>query len=577
MLSNLKSWFQPHYQRGQPSQAVRPNWWLAVGQTDSLPGDFVWQESGIAVSHASLAVSPSQRFVVIGDAYLTVDDGSHQSKQELTPADYLAVIAQAWEKQGVDCLKRLYGMFAIALWDRHQQELWLIRDPVGAYQLYYTTEGPTRWVAPRLSTLNPFRSNDLDPVVLRDYLCCAFVPGAQTFWKQVRKLRPGTCLQLPAEKTKVYWQVTEAIQGTDQPLHWHGEQLRTVLDSLVQTYLPKNKPVGVYLSGGLDSSCITALVANYHHHPVHTYSIHFGSDLPNELEFSSLVATHCQTTHHILEITPKTLWQRLPEAIALLDEPIGDPLTVPNMMMAEAARQSVQVILNGEGGDPCFGGPKNQPMLLNRLYTEATATDDPLQDVLTAYLHSFKKCAIDLPHLLQPEVWQTVESAPSVFAADLQDEDKTYLNRLMSLNIKFKGTDHILTKVNNLTRAAGIVGLSPLFDPRIVTLSMTVPPEYKLSGAEEKAVLKAAVADLLPDRIIHRPKSGMLVPVKYGFRHLWQREAKALLLSRNAAIAPYLNQTLIRQWLNYEQDIWGRFGAKLWLLSSLELWLRANL
>ena len=584
MLSYLNSWFQPHYPSPVLSQFVMPDWWLVVGQTDALQGDFSWRDQGIAIAGAPIAFSPSQRFVVMGDAYLTSgalapvhSNDRKPSDAALAQTDSLSLIAQVWEMQRFDGLSVLCGMFAIAIWDRDQHDLWLLRDPVGAYQLYYTTHGSTRWVAPRLTTLNPFRSDELDPIALRDYLCCAFVPGAQTLWKQVRKLRPGTGLQLPTETVKTYWQVKESIQAQDQSLAWHGERLRTLLTDIVQTYLPQNEPVGVYLSGGLDSSCITALAAKFHDQPVHTYSIHFGDGLPNELEFSSLVANHCQTCHHILEISPQTLWQRLPDAIALLDEPIGDPLTVPNLIMAEAAQTSVQVILNGEGGDPCFGGPKNQPMLLNRIYTAAASTPSAhFQDLLVAYLHAFKKCASDLPDLLLPDLWQAVKTASSVFAPELQDETKTYLNRLMSLNITFKGTDHILAKVNNLTRAAGLVGLSPLFDPRIVALSMTVPPGYKLSGAEEKAVLKAAVADLLPEQIIRRPKSGMLVPVKYGFRHVWQADAKSLLLSRRAAIAPYLNQSLIRQWLACEQDLWGRFGAKLWLLSSLELWLQAN-
>jgi asparagine synthase (glutamine-hydrolysing) len=359
--------------------------------------------------------------------------------------------------------------------------------------------------------------------------------------------------------------------AAEQPLAWHGDRLRTLLDQVVQEALPPpDEPVGVFLSGGLDSSCITALVAKFHRAPVHTYSIHFGDRTPHELEFSGLVAQHCQTQHHVLEIPFQQMWERLPETMADLDDPIGDPLTVPNLLLSQLARQSVAVILNGEGGDPCFGGPKNQPMLINSLYGAVTN-----QDVLSAYLISYQKCAADLAQLLQPAIWAAVQAEPWVFSADLES-DRSYLNRLMVLNIKFKGADQILTKVNNLTQAAGLQGRSPLFDQRVVDLSMAIPPAYKLSGVEEKAVLKQAVADLLPDAIIHRPKSGMMVPVQLGFREYWQRPARALLLDKNAAIAPYLNQTLIRDWLDYRGDIWSRYGVKLWLLTSLEIWLQVN-
>lgn len=576
-------------QATKTTATVAPNWRLAIGQTHELRGEFTWREEGIAVAHAPVVLSPSQRFVVVGDACLmpqwpsnfmqasATERGVDQEAETTSQSAALSFIARGWEDSALASLNTLKGMFAFAVWDRDQRNLWLVRDPVGAYSLYYTIAGATRWIAPRLATLNPFRSADLDEIALRDYLCCAFVPGEQTLWRQVRKLRPGTLLQLPSGNRQTYWQLEEAVRGADQPLDWHGQRLRSQLETVVKECLPEGEPVGVYLSGGLDSSCITALAAQLHDQPVHTYSIHFGTDLPNELAFSSLVADHCQTQHHILEISPQTLWRRLPETLSQLDEPIGDPLTVPNLIMGEAARQSVGVILNGEGGDPCFGGPKNQPMLLNRLYAStAGSSADPLQDGVWAYLRSFQKCASDLPNLLQPKLWNSIQAFPSVFAPDLQDSSTSFLNRLMSLNIKFKGADHILTKVNNMTRAVGLAGWSPLFDSRVVALSMTIPPAHKLSGAEEKAVLKAGVADLLPQKILRRPKSGMLVPIQYAFRQVWQAEAKALLLSRKAAIAPYLNQTLIRQWLAYEGDVWGRYGVKLWLLASLEIWLRVN-
>ncbi|MCZ0904798.1 asparagine synthase-related protein, partial [Microcoleus sp. HI-ES] len=126
---------------------------------------------------------------------------------------------------------------------------------------------------------------------------------------------------------------------------------------------------------------------------------------------------------------------------------------------------------------------------------------------------------------------------------------------LMRLNIEFKGADYILTKVNNLTAAAGLEARSPLFDARMVALSLQIPPEYKLSGAQEKAVLKAAVADLLPDVIVNRPKSGMVMSMQQWFLRDWQRQARSLLLNRHGAIAPYLDRTLIREWLNYRGEV----------------------
>lgn len=557
---------------------VIPTWYVAYGKldnnVDALKADVTWQDQQFAVISASenFAISLNERFVLVGDIWLSnrlellqrinIDSTQKISNQQ--------IIVQLWEKYNFQCLTLLLGMFNLVVWDREKQELYLVRDAIGSRTLYYTTKGSTYWIAPKLTTLAPHRNNDLDLIALRDYLYCAFVPGERTLWQNVKEMRPGTLIEMPSNQVYHYWQLQEKVIDVNQPLEWYSEKLNALLKQVIKEYLPENQPLGVFLSGGLDSSSITALAAKLHNAPVHTYSIHFGTETPNELEFSSLVAQYCQTQHHILEITFREMWERLPETMLYLDDPIGDPLTVPNLLIGKLARENVEITLNGEGGDPCFGGPKNQPMLINSLY--GTINN---QDALTAYLISFQKCALDLPQLLKPEIWQSVKNESSVFYHDL-NADANYLNRLMKLNIKFKGADHILTKVNNLTQAANLQGLSPLFDQRVVDLSMQIPPEYKLSGVEEKAVLKKAVSDILPDTIIQRPKSGMMVPVQLGFRKYWQKQARKLLLNRNSEISAYINQDILRNWLDFKGDIWGRYGVKLWLLVSLEIWLQVN-
>lgn len=576
--------------RSHLSVNVTPGWYLAWGCNEAL-SDIIWRDEQVAIARFQPAFSPNQRFVVAGDIWLSNQaelirgfDFEVMGGQAAHPTrDFgLEILAYLWEKKEIECLHFLEGMFAFVVWDREREELWLGRDRVGSRTLYYTTCGGFFCVAPQLRNLARFRSNELDLVALRDYLCCGFVPGEQTLWRDVRELRPGTvlclsnCMNEPPKRQgrqEVYWQVREEIGERERCLEWYGIRVRSLLEQVVGECLPKGEPVGAFLSGGIDSSCIVAMAAKLHDYPVHTYSIHCGLEYPHELEFANLVAKDCGTEHHILELNSDTIWQGLPEAIAYLDDPIGEGLTVPNLLLGRAAKASVNVILNGEGGDPCFAGPKNKPMLLNSLY--ASVVDEDTTDDLAAYLTSFKKLYLDLPQVLQPEVWAAVKDEPSVFYPMLNSQ-ASYLNRLMLLNIQYKGADYILTKVNNLTQAAGLEGRSPLFDRRVVELSLQIPPEYKLFGAEEKAVLKQAVADLLPEAIIKRPKSGMVMPMQQWFRKDWNRKAKSLLLGKNAAIAPYLNQSIIKDWLNYRGDAWGRYGYKLWLLVSLEIWLQVN-
>lgn len=556
------------------SIAQTENWHLIYKGTTPARADISWQEGDLTICGLQPAFSRTKRFAVVGDLWLS-NQLQLLERESIDPAaSPVEIVAHLWEDKGASTLQLLEGMFAIAIWDRDSQELLLVRDRTGCRTLYYTVNGSACCIAPRLRSLTLPRSPDLDWVALRDYLCCAFVPGERTLWRDARELRPGTSLQLPSRTVQTYWQPKEAIQNRDRPLEWHAQNVRSLLETIVREYLPPGEPVGVFLSGGIDSSCITALAKKLHDRPVHTFSIHFGPQYPSELEFANLVAQSCQTEHHILEIKTDTLWEKLPLVMAQLDDPIGEGLTVPNLLVGQFAKQFVRTVLNGEGGDPCFGGPKNQPMLLNRLYS--TVLNQAETNPLPAYLASFKKCYPDLPRLLNPEVWEAVKNEPWLFAEDLSDRDTTYLNRLMLLNIKYKGADYILTKVNNLTQAAGLSGRSPLFDRRIVELSLQIPPEYKLYGAEEKAVLKRAVADLLPEIILTRPKSGMVMSMQQWFHQNWQREARKLLLNKRALIAPYLNQNFIRDWLDYKGQVWQRYGVLLWLLVTLEIWLQTN-
>jgi asparagine synthase (glutamine-hydrolysing) len=589
--------FTPYMLRGGRRQPLRgasgAGWRVAYGNVSHAREEGLWRDEGFAVLEGPWETYRGGRFVAVGEARLTnraellteIDwpggaaDGARAPVGEpAAPTDIptdiptdLGIIVSLWQAHGRRAAELLTGAYAFCVWDRERETLWLVRDRVGAETLYYTTEGGVRYAGARSREVVSGATREVDAVAVRDYLCCAFVPGGRTMWRALREVRPGTVVRLPEGETTSYWQVEERIAGERMPLETYGARLRAALERVVSDCLPVGAPVGVYLSGGLDSSCVAALAARLHDRPVHTYSIHFGPECPNELEFSGLVASHYRTTHHVIEITPEEMWDLLPETLAHLDDPIGDPLTVPNLILGRAARAAVGTILNGEGGDPCFGGPKNQPMLLTQLYRPS----DESPGFVDAYLASFQKCAADLPRLLRAEVWEEVRDEPSVFA-DAFNSPGSYLNNLMFVNTRFKGADHILTKVNNLTRAAGLRGHSPLFDDRVVELSLEIPPEYKLEGAREKAVLKAATADLLPARILERPKSGMMVPVQRWFRERWHRRAAALLLARRARTRRFLDQDVVRDWLNYRGDVWARYGVKLWLLVSLELWLQTH-
>ena len=540
----------------------------------SLGVEPVWHDQNVAFGGAPVWTDSAGVIVVSGEVVLDNADDLRRAL-ELRDAPSGTLLAELYLRYGAKAGQHALGMFAVAIWDAPQKKLILMRDGVGARTLYYATDGRVWWFGARLRALRrcPVVSGEISLTALRKYLTFAFVPGAETLWRDISELRPGTTLTLPERETQTYWEPAECVCDPNEPLEVHAKRLRVLVEDAVRVRLPATGPVGISLSGGLDSSLVTALAARDAPGPVHTYAIHFGEKYPNELAFSSLVAEHCGTQHHILTLPGKQIREAFLETMSALDDPIGDPLTIPNFLLGRAAVQDTDVILNGEGGDPCFGGPKNLPMLLHELYTPAGHRE-------AAYLRSYQKCYDDLPRLLTPEVQTALrkeEPQEALLTPFLTDAKMPhFLNRLMCINVLLKGSDHILTKVNNLTTANGLMGRSPLFDRRIVDASFAIPPTYKLSGAEEKLVLKRAVADLLPEVILTRPKSGMLVPVQGWFKRDLRRFARRLLLSRRARTRSYFNREVVREWFSYRGNIWPRHGVKLWLLLTLEVWLRAQ-
>lgn len=533
-----------------------------------------WRDQDVAFGGAPVWTDRTGSVVVSGEIVL---DNAPELREMvgLENGEPGELLAELYRLHGPNAGRYALGMFAVAIWDPAQRRCVLMRDGVGARTLYYATDSRGWWFANRLRALrrSPAVSGELSLTALRHYLTCAFVPGAETLWRDVCELRPGTTLSMPGGTIRTYWEPTEGDWDPAEPIEAHAARLRGLLEEAVSVRLPAAGPVGVFLSGGVDSSLVTALAARQAPGPVHTYAIHFGPEYPNELAYSSLVAEHCGTQHHVLGLTAQTIRDHLSETMAALDDPIGDPLTAPNLLLGRMAAQDADTILNGEGGDPCFGGPKNVPMLLQTLYA-------PEESQEAAYFRSFEDCYDDLPSLLAPSVrsaLQDAEPQEALLTPFLTNPRmKHFLNRLMHVNVRLKGADHILTKVNNLTTANGLMGRSPLFDRGVVEASFAIPPAYKLAGADEKAVLKLAVADLLPEAIVRRPKSGMMVPVQAWFRRDLKQFASDLLLARDARTGPYLNREAVAEWLSYRGSLWPRHGRKIWLLLSLEVWLRAQ-
>ncbi|ARQ68478.1 asparagine synthetase B family protein [Streptomyces marincola] len=487
------------------------------------------------------------------------------------------LLLHAYAKLGTAGLAAAEGMFALAVADG--DELVLIRDHVGARTLFWARAGDAFAASTSLRALRRWPGVDagLHLPAVRSFLTFAYLPGRETLLRGVREALPGRCLRLRADGTtaeETFWEPAEDV--ADLPPAEHAAALRGLLEDATARRLPEAGPAAVLLSGGVDSSLVTALAARLHDAPVHTYSIAFGPETQDELGYSGLVAAHCRTRHRVLTVPGSAVAARLPETVALLDSPVGDPLTVPNLLLAEAvAADGMRVVLNGEGGDPVFGGPKNLPMLIHELHRE-----DPSPGARArAYIDSYRKCHGDLPVLLTPGTLAALDGAPppaDAVAPYLRPGRMTgLLNQLLHANLRTKGAHHILTKVERITAATGLEGRAPLFDRAVVDHAFRVPPVQKLAGTAEKWILKEAVRDLLPATVVDRPKSGMRVPVQQWLNGPLRDLGHDLLLSRAARARGLFRPDTVRTWLRGRGTLLPRQGGKLWLVLTLELWLRS--
>lgn len=492
------------------------------------------------------------------------------------------LLLRCWARLGERGVALAEGMFVLAVVDG--TDLVLIRDHVGARTLFYARADGCWAASTSLRALRrwPALGTGLDLAAVRSFLTFAYLPGDETLLRGVREVLPGRVVRLAADGTlteRVHWEPRERVDDP-APRDPSGPvlALRAALEEATARRLPEAAPVGVLLSGGIDSSLVTALSAKLHGHPVHTYSISFGDELPHELGYSGLVAAHCHTRHRVLTVSGSAVAARLAEAAALLDSPVGDPLTVPNLLLAEAvAGDGLRVVLNGEGGDPVFGGPKNLPMLVHEMHHDPSGAGE---DRATAYLRSYRKCWTDLPELLTGDVLRALADAPApqrfVEPYLVGPERMHYLlNQLLHCNLRTKGAHHILTKVERLTASQGLEGRAPLFDRRVIDHAFATPPALKLRGAVEKWVLKEAVRDLLPATVVDRPKSGMRVPVQQWLTGPLRELGNDLLLGPTARQRGLFRPETVRTWMRGEGTLLPRQGGKLWLVLTLELWLRA--
>lgn len=516
------------------------------------------------------------------------------------------VILAAYDAWGASCLRRLRGMFAFALWDAPRRRLLLARDRVGIKPLVYARHGDRFLFASELKALVEDRAvpRELDWEALAEYLTLGYIGAPRTIFRAIRKLPPASYLLLEVDSGRQtvhrYWDLEFRPDERRSETEWM-EGLRAHLADAVQSHLVADVPVGAFLSGGMDSSTVVALMARAQDRPVRTFSIGFDQADFDELAWAREVAGGYQTDHYEMVVKPDAM-EALPRLVWQFDEPFADSSALPTYYVAKITREHVTVALSGDGGDENFAGYRRYARALalhRRLDGGPGRLARPLLALAShlmpggvrgqGYLallgapgleRYFRMVALQteaaLGDLLGPEARShlspTVDGTSFRRLADAgRVED--FLSALQYVDVHTYLPDDILTKVDRTSMLVSLEARVPLLDHVLMEYLATMPSSLKLRDGRGKYLLKRVMAEALPAGVLERPKMGFGVPLAVWFRGEVREYARDVLLSRRAAERGLVAQPAVKRLL--AEHAAGRDrSALIWTLLGLEEWAR---
>lgn len=489
------------------------------------------------------------------------------------------VIIKAWHAWGPQALERFHGMFAFALWERDSGMTFLVRDQLGIKPLYYTLDARGLHFASSLPALlrGGMVDGALDLQALHHYLSLhAVVPAPHTILRNVRKVPPGTYLSIhPSGKCDQteWWRLrfTRSEQDEQRTIGDWKEEVLACLRRAVRRRLVADVPVGVLLSGGLDSSLITGLLAADGAPDLRTYSIGFEAvdeEAGDEFHYSDLVARHYATLHEKLHIPAADLLVALPRAIAAMSEPMVSHDCVAFYLLSQVVSRYSRVVQSGQGADEVFGGYHWYPPLA--AIGDVRAGVDAYRQVF------FDRDQQEMTGLLTPEFLTDDVSTQFVEQHFARDGADSVIDRALRLDTTVMLVDDPVKRVDNMTMAFGLEARVPFLDHELVELAARMPARHKIA-AGGKHVLKEAARAILPAEIIDRPKGYFPVPALKYLRGDFLHYVRDILDSRVARERGVFQQPAVAHMLSApDRHITPLRGSKLWQVALLEAWLQTN-
>lgn len=525
------------------------------------------------------------------------------------------VILQAYAAWGIkECLQKLEGMFAFALWDEKLQKLFVARDRYGEKPLYYTNNKEGFFFASELKALKEHYSKEkLSKIALNLFFSLSYIPAPHTIYQDVYKLEPGHYLEVKKNgvhqlkrfydlKTLVQKNLNKQIKDYDHA----KKELRQLLFSSVDERMVSDVPLGSFLSGGIDSSIVSAIMAKLSEQPIKTFSIGFNEKTYDESERAALVAKHIGSEHSLYILGHEDLLEVVDETLAYFDEPFGDSSAIPSMMVAKKAREKVKVVLTGDCADELFGGYEKYlgkhyadkynrfPQFMRSVF-EAGVKLVPHNNSTNHTLRKVKK-VMKSAALSSAERYRSLASMGyqkteknnlllDTFQEDVDDEilkhfegieifDELTQTFYSDINLILEGD--MLAKVDRACMINSLEARVPFLDSKIVDFSFRLPHTFKITGTNKKRILKDTFADLLPEETMRYSKKGFGIPIRLWFQNELKDELLSLLdndflINQNIFNPVYIQKLLSEHMSNKENH-----SSKLWQLFVFQNWFRAN-
>jgi asparagine synthase (glutamine-hydrolysing) len=512
------------------------------------------------------------------------------------------VLLRAYQHWGEGVVEHLRGMFAFVVWDARNERLFMARDRFGEKPLFLHENADGLYFASEIKALLrvPGIATGVDPAAVWDYLAYRYVPAPATLFKGIRKLMPGTCAtwQNGRLTQRRYWSAPDRGRSlVNQPTGNAVGAFLGRLDEAVQMQMVSDVPFGAFLSGGLDSSVIVALMCR-HNPAVNTFSIDFGEAGYSELAYAAEAARHLGTAHHELVVTDRDIIERLPKLIAFRDAPVSEPSDIPIHMLACEAARTVKMVLTGEGSDELLGGyPKHVAEQFAHGYQQLPRSVRqgliaPLAHALPYGFHRIKTAVSNLNIEDSRERYiswfgaldfaarnrLTTRHLPAALTGNAPPFDadpcSSPLRRILYFDQTSWLPDNLLERADRMTMAASIESRVPFLDHHLAAFVSSLPDRFRVRGRQTKWILREAARKLIPERIVNRPKVGFRVPVNHWFRNGMRSFLGDHLQGASSLTRSYYDPKVLDCML--ADHLSGRQNNEklLWSLLNLEIWHR---